>query len=294
MLRSIRAFDKDSNLLFFHFEDLNHDQLNQFALAGVELVSVRSFLGDDEFDSIKSSRTHVEFMWTLPSVISHKLVEGNFGTEISDVTYLDADMFFYASPWEIWHEVPPQKIAIVRHNFSDRLKMAFPDSGEFNVSWVSFPTNSQGLECARNWAQDCVYLCPSTPTLVNGTLVYGDQLYLEKWPKEYSDSLHIIGNVGAGVAPWNYENYEFSYQKEILVNQVPLIFYHFSSHQFGFFLASKIGRVYREVKTIPRMVYKIYEESLQESASDLGFDNWKSRYRPLPLRGLDFLSRLFK
>lgn len=294
MVRSLRSFDDNSPFLFFHFDDLTQNQLSKFIQEGVQVISIPSFLGQQEFNSIESTRSHIEFMWTLPSVISRKLTEKYFESTISDVVYLDADLFFYASPENIWQEIPSGKISIVRHNFSDRLRVAFPNSGEFNVSWVSFPTNAQGIRCASMWARDCISLCPSIPTLVNGNLVYGDQLYLEKWPKEFSDSLHIIENIGAGVAPWNYENYYFQKKGMIFVDGVPLIFYHFSSHQFGFFLASKIGRVYKQVKKIPRSVYKIYEISLKRSAIDLGFKKWRSRHRPLSRRGLDFLSRFFE
>ena len=43
----------------------------------------------------------------------------------------------------------------------------------------------------------------------------GDQKYLDEWPDLYS-SCHIIENMGAGIAPWNYCQYEISKKMIIL------------------------------------------------------------------------------
>lgn len=294
MAKSLKSFEKDAKFFFFHFDDISDEQLEIFTKNGIEPSSVRRFLGEDLFTSLSDSRQYIELMWTLPSIISSALISEYLNTDFTDVVYLDADLFFFGSPAQIWQEIPPNKISIVRHNFSSRLEEEFPESGEFNVSWVSFPTTIEGAQCASEWATNCTLLCPSTPTHLNGKLVYGDQLYLEEWPAKYGDSLHIINNVGAGVAPWNYENYLISETFPITINFTPLVFFHFSSHQFGFLLARKMGAVYSAISPIPLGIYRHYEKALLEACFELGFRNWKSRFESFPIRIFKHLMRRFK
>ena len=294
MLKSIRKYDRDSRLIFFHFEDLTDYQISQIHSHNIETKSIPAFIGEVDYSRLRNSRNYVELMWTLPSVLSENMIRLNKDTRITDVIYLDADLYFYASPNEILIEVPPGKISIVKHNFSNRLALAFPNSGTFNVSWVSFPVSEAGLECAAQWATNCNFLCPSVPTFSNGKIVYGDQLYLDEWPETYKDSIHVIQNIGVGVAPWNYENYQFSERLPFTVDGIPIIFFHFSSHQFGFRFARRMGRIYSAVKPIPKDLFRIYERDLSQAVSILGFRNWRSRYQPFLIRALNFSRRLFK
>jgi hypothetical protein len=294
MLKSVRKFDVDSKIIFFHFDDITNSQLEVFQAHNIETILISKFIGERNFSQIANSRNYVEMMWTLPSVLAEELLRSHNYTQVTDVVYLDADLYFYSSPAVILSEIPVGKISIVRHNFSERLARAFPNSGTYNVSWVSFPNSELGVECAGTWAAKCKLLCPSIPTILNGTLAYGDQLYLEEWPNIYQDSVHVIRSIGAGVAPWNYENYVFSSRAPFTLDGVPVIFFHFSSHQFGFWLARKMGRVYSAVKPIPAGLYRVYEEELAETSSSLGFSKWRSRYESVLVRGLNFIRRLFK
>ncbi len=294
MIRSLKSFDKEAQVLFFHFDDLSANQLNVFAESGAEVYSICKYLGATLYNSLAGSREYLELLWTLPSVLANELLMNLVDSHYTDVVYLDADLFFFSSPTHIWEEIPQNSVSIVRHNFSVRLETQFPHSGEFNVSWVSFPTNKIGLECASEWAKECIRLCPATPTILDGKLIYGDQLYLEDWPSRYSGYLHVIQNPGAGVAPWNYENYEITKMAPFLVNSSPLIFYHFSSHQFGFLLARKMGTTYSAVSPIPIEIYNTYEASLSEACKALAFYNWKSRFEPSYIRFYKHLMRRFK
>ncbi len=294
MIKSLKSFDSEVRFFFFHFGDLTVNQLNIFREHHVEIYSIRNFLGLPFFDSLSTSRDYIELLWTLPSVISRKLLTILIDSQYTDLVYLDADLFFFSSPTELWDEIPSHNISIVRHNFPVRLKTQFPHSGEFNVSWVSFPTSTIGIECATDWANNCIRMCPATPTILNGKVVYGDQLYLEDWPSRFSGHLHVIEHPGAGVAPWNYEKYQLTKIAPFLVDSLPLIFYHFSSHQFGFFLARKMGTTYSAVSPIPAEIYNYYENFLLEASLELGFDKWKSRFEPAYTRFYKNLMRRFK
>lgn len=288
MCKSLRKYT-DSDITFVHTEFPSHASRSAFESHKIQLLPVE-VIGFDFVKSLALSRSHVEFMWTLPSVLLDWFMSNSPG--YSDYVYLDADLFFYSDVKAIWDETPAGHISVTPHRFSTRLETAFPDSGEFNVSWVGIPATEIGRGCAKKWAEQCVQLCPEIPTNLEGKTVYGDQKYLEDWPTDYAGNLHIIGHVGAGLAPWNYENYEINVASEFTVDRVPLIFYHFSSHQFGFLFASRMGREYCRTTPIPRKIYKVYEDCLRECVSELGIKEWRSRHKPLSLRIWKFIVRI--
>jgi hypothetical protein len=77
---------------------------------------------------------------------------------------------------------------------------------------------------------------------------------------------HIIQHRGAGTAPWNYCQYEFSETPDgqIMVDHLPLIFYHF--HQFQLLTGGRyhrLSRFYTDVKREPEAVYSRYEGALE-------------------------------
>jgi len=291
MCESLRNYDKTSEFHFIALEELTEHETLQFSNIGVEVRVLSSILGPETLKMLQSTRSFMEFVWNLPSLILSRILE--VGGSFSDVVYLDADVYFFSSPEQIWSEVEPGRASIVRHNFSDRLARIFLDSGEFNVSWVSIPNTPSGIKLSQDWSTKCLDLCPDKPTLHKGRIVYGDQKYLDYWQSDFGDLIHVIENLGAGVAPWNFEKYSFT-SNPIRVDGHNVIFYHFSSHQFGFPLARKMGTEYSRVRSAPSIIYKPYETILKEKARQLAIVGWKSRYEPLPIRTKKYFYRLFE
>jgi hypothetical protein len=289
MCKSLRKFT-NSDITFVHTELLSQSSRSAFETYNVGVLEVEA-IGEDCLRSLIASRSHVEFMWTLPSVLLDWFMSNRPG--YSDYVYLDADLYFFSDVKAIWDETPVDSISITPHRFSARLESAFPTSGQFNVSWVGMPATSVGRKCAKNWAEKCIELCPSVPTPIRGKLAYGDQKYLDDWPMDFDGYVHVIGHIGAGLAPWNYENYEIIETSKFMVDGKDLIFYHFSSHQFGFPFASRIGREYSRIRPIPREIYRDYETNLKLCVAELGLKKWRSRYRPLGVRIWRFILRKF-
>ena len=118
----------------------------------------------------------------------------------------------------------------------------------------------------------------------------GDQKYLDEWPARYR-SCHIVQHPGAGVAPWNYAQYDFGKSRSggIAVNGAPLIFYHF--HQFQLWTNGRFERVseyYSDYKRAPAAVYRVYEAELRRSLADVrrvspGFSSGMKTPRQVPI-----------
>ena len=115
------------------------------------------------------------------------------------------------------------------------------------------------MKCLDIWRKQCLDWC----FYKNEEGKMGDQKYLDDWPNQYN-SCHIIQNLGAGIAPWNYSQYKIIQKdKFITINNVKLIFYHF--HQFQILENNKffrVGKIYTSQQPEPKAIYEEYENAL--------------------------------
>ena len=206
----------------------------------------------------KRSRGIAEYCWTLSPCLPWFVLQIN--SKIDFITYLDADLFFYSSVHPLFDEIGLASIAIIEHRFSPEFKER-EINGRFCVEWVSFRRNEEGLGCLERWREQCIEWCYYR--LEDGKM--GDQKYLDEWPERYS-SCHILQHLGAGVAPWNFSQYQFNTRNELItVDNQLLIFYHF--HQFQILSKKKFDRLssfYTKNVKEPEKVYQKYEESIAE------------------------------
>jgi len=175
-----------------------------------------------ELSIAKSNRTNVEYFYTCSSAICYYVLRNV--KEIDIITYLDADLYFFRSPEPIFKELGDKSIGIIEHSFGWLLKRNLK-YGKYNVGWVNFRNDKNGFQCVSEWMENCISWCYQR--VEDGK--YADQKYLDSWPPKYS-GVHVIKNKGANLGPWNVGNYKLSkIGDEILVDNEPLIFYHFAN-----------------------------------------------------------------
>lgn len=168
----------------------------------------------------KANRSVVEYYFTLSPVLPLHILE--HWQDVDLITYLDADLFFFASPEPIFEELGTNSILITEHRFPAALR-AKEVFGQYNVQYQTFRRDDEGLACLRRWRAQCLEWCYDR--LEAGR--FADQKYLEEWPVRYP---HLVVSrlPGAGVAPWNWSTHEMQITPEgITVMNEPLIFYHF-------------------------------------------------------------------
>lgn len=176
---------------------------------------------NDEFED--SGRTWQEYCWTMASVFTEYLFNYSYG-DFDAYTYLDADVFFFSDPKVIFDEIGDRSIAVIPHRWNEKDRKRLEPNGKFNVSWVTFKNNAIGRECLSTWARQCRERC-------SAKVGCGDQKYLDEWPSKYGSELCVIENIGAGVAPWNLQNYEVSPGPK--VDGVDVTFVHFHEYRHG-------------------------------------------------------------
>lgn len=239
----------DNEVISF-FQNDNYPNIRTIALEDIEQCY-------PELLKIKPRRSRVEYYFTLspylPSYIFKQF-------EISRITTLDSDLYFFSDPRVIFDAYPEASILITPHNLSDAIKH-LEVHGKNNVSFQSFKNNAQGNKCLAQWRTKCLEWCYDQLDLENNR--YADQKYLDSWTEEFSE-VKAIQIPGTGLAPWNLDRYTYTVKgKQIYVNDHPLVYFHFHHlRTFNSFFAINAFDVY-QVKTRHKAIKKIYQFYLQ-------------------------------
>jgi putative methyltransferase (TIGR04325 family) len=219
-LRSLRAVDPETPVFVLALSSLCETVLRQLAEPGVTIIPLAELeAAFPELPALKPARAGVDYIFTLTPFLPLHL----FATTPAEaLTYIDADLYFYADPRPLQQTSSAASIAITPHRFSpDRLADAC--FGRFNVGWVGIRRDPEGLACLERYRQDCLAWCHDR--VEPGR--YADQGYLDTWPEQYR-SVAIVEHKGVNLALWNVDNYRLDERDgRVTVDDEPLIFYHF-------------------------------------------------------------------
>jgi hypothetical protein len=123
----------------------------------------------------------------------------------------------------LFEEMKEGSVSIIGHRFPPNLK-GLERHGIYNVGWLSFRRDANGLACLHWWRDRCIEWCYDR--LENGR--YADQKYLDDWPSRFRNVV-VLEHKGANVAPWNLTNYCLRDQNgnTVMIDNQPLVFFHF-------------------------------------------------------------------
>jgi hypothetical protein len=199
----------------------SYDALTRLDLPNVRPMPVEMLEdADHELKRARDDRSLVEYYFTCTPCLP--LFVFNHAPEVDLLTYLDADLFFFADPRPLFDEIGGHSVAVIEHRFPSHLKR-LERAGRYNVGWVSFRRDEDGLACLRLWRQQCLDWCHDYPE--DGR--YADQKYLDAWPTRFQNVV-TLEHKGANLAPWNLANYRISKSAgHVWVDEQPLIFFHF-------------------------------------------------------------------
>lgn len=221
MYNSLSRHCSEFHLYMLCLDHESAQRMNSLTLQHATVITLETFeRGDERLVATKNGRTKLEYYYTCgPSLPLYVL---NNYSEVGLITYLDADLFFYSDPKPLLDEIDGYSIGITRHNFPSSRRTDFKN-GIYNVGWLSFRRDEDGIACLKWWRERCIEWCHEYHE--NGK--YADQLYLEQWPSLFN-SLKVLEHRGANVAPWNISDYKtYDHGGNIFVSGYPLVFYHF-------------------------------------------------------------------
>lgn len=185
----------------------------------VPLAALEAF--DEGLAVAKRNRSIVEYYFTLSPCWPLFLLKTH--PEMSSLTYLDSDLYFFSTPQPIFAELERASIGIIPHRFPGPTAAAKNQYGRFNVGWITWKRDPPGIACLEDWRARCLEWCYDR--CEGGK--FADQAYLDDWPGRFS-SVHAISHPGANVAPWNVARHVLRRCGQgFLSDDQPLVFYHF-------------------------------------------------------------------
>jgi hypothetical protein len=226
----------------------------------------------DEFEdydllNVKPSRSNVEYCWTCtPSIILYSIKKFN----LSHCTYLDADLYFYSSPYGLVQELGDRSVLITEHRYTpkyDQTKV----SGIYCVQFVTFKNDDIGLKILKWWRDACLNWC----YMISENGKFGDQKYLDDWPERFEE-IHVLQNLGGGVAPWNVQQYNLYKLNNIIyikdnltLKTEKLVFYHFHGVKFFKNGYVDINSGYFIPDSVKDLLYKGYIKKLNKVKNEI-------------------------
>lgn len=222
--RSLAETAQSFRLHAFCMDDAAAGLLERLALPNIEIVPLAALEArDPALRSTKADRTQVEYCWTATPAVCRYVLEAH--PEVDEVTYLDADVQFFSSPEPLFQELSDAAVLIVPHRYAPEHRYKEATSGTYNVEWLTFRRDPDGLAALHWWHERCIEWCYFR--WEDGKL--GDQKYLDEFPRLFN-RVHVLGHPGGGLAPWNVTAHRLAERDGLVeVDGRPLVFYHHHS-----------------------------------------------------------------
>jgi hypothetical protein len=172
--------------------------LDRLALPGVRVIDVRE-IETRELLEVKEERTRGEYCWTVTPFTFEAVFDR--APEAARVTYMDADLWLFRSPMEVFSAASAGdwSVLVTDHVFAPEYDRA-AEVGRFCVQFLSVVRDQTGLGAAHWWQRRCLEWCSSR--IDEGR--FGDQRYLDEWPRLLGHSLAVVNRPGIFSAPWNH------------------------------------------------------------------------------------------
>jgi hypothetical protein len=148
--------------------------------------------------SVKPDRSIAEYCWTLtPFLPSHVFSRS---PQVARVTYVDADLFFFRPPALLIEEflASGKDVLMTEHAFAPEHEKDLR-YGRFCVQFMTFRNSEPARRVLGDWQRRCLEWCFAREE--DGK--FGDQKYLDDWPKDFPSAVHILARTDWTLAPWN-------------------------------------------------------------------------------------------
>lgn len=224
MYRSLIAHRGNTRLWVLCLSDECHRVLAELALPQLVPVRLSDFeAGNAALATAKANRSLLEYYFTCTASFLDWVMQHDLSVEM--LTYLDSDLYFFSNPAPIFAAFEGHSVLIVGHRFPPALA-GREKYGKYNVGWLSFRRDADGLACLAWWRDRCLEWCYDRLEEDR----FADQKYLDRF-EEMFDGVLALDHPGVNLAPWNLAGHRLEARGgRLLVDGEPLIFFHF--HQF--------------------------------------------------------------
>lgn len=212
---SLGRVTDDFHLYVVAFDKACYDKLKSCGFGHMTVELLEDF-ETPELLAVKDTRTKGEYCWTCgPSIVYHFMKK----YDLSEITYLDSDLFFLSDPHIIQEEAKGNSVVITEQGISEMNAQRY---GRYCVQYLTFKNDADGLGALTWWRDSCIDWCYH----IMEPNRYADQKYLDEFPKRWKN-VCVLKNLGAGIAPWNIHRYEYSDNSlSYEGKEYPFIFFH--------------------------------------------------------------------
>ncbi len=267
MYRSLARHCREELRLFaLCLDDEAFKALSSLGFGNVVPIAMTEFeAGDADLGAAKQNRSRMEYYFTCtPSLLLHVFDQY---PDVDRLTYVDADLYFFASVGPVLDEMKEGSVLIIPHRFSARWRK-YERTGKYNVSLLSFRREEESMRCLTRWRECCIEWCYDR--CEDGK--FADQKYLDEWPTTF-EGVREVEHRGANVGPWNIEDYHVTRKHgTLMVEDVRLVFYHFEGYRQ---IASDLvdpglaSEGYELPATVIRHVHLPYVQEVLRAKADL-------------------------
>jgi UDP-glucose 4-epimerase len=222
LYESLRRVCPDFRLRVLCMDEATKVLLDRLLLPSLVTIALEELEHHDrELAASRRSRSRVEYYWTATAPLCLYCLERE--QDLGLITYLDADVAFYADPAPIFDELGNASVLLTPHRYARRWEWLERDSGRYNVQLVTFRRTPEAIGALRWWRERCIEWCYDR--VEKGK--FGDQRYLDDWPERFP-GVRVLEHPGGGLGPWSSGRFEFdSRGGSVLVDDKPLLFHHF-------------------------------------------------------------------
>ena len=244
-----------------------YKNLQTLSLSNVELIPLAEIeKADPEYAATAQTRNRIEYIFTLSPVMPLYILKKY--PDINILAYLDADLYFYSEPAELYRILGDRSLLVVEHDF-------YPDQaenttlyGKYNMAFQLYRNNEQGIAGLAHWRKQCIAWCYDRAE--DGK--FADQKYLEDWPVMFQ-AVVAPNDSGAGLAQWNCGKHKYDFSgKKPSVDGKPVIYYHYQGcklMKWNILLAT--GGPYNRyiANHISNFFYSVYYRALNQAKKEL-------------------------
>lgn len=174
-----------------------------------------------DYAAVRSGRSPIEFFFTTTPVFVRYCLELDAAAD--RMTYLDSDLYFFGPASAVFSEQGNASVGIVPHRFPSHLKER-EKYGIYNVAWVSFRRDRDGLACLGWWRERCLEWCHD---YLDDRGRFADQGYLNEFAHRFT-GVTVLDHPGINAAPWNMGGCPVTTDgTSVRVDGRALLFYHF-------------------------------------------------------------------
>jgi hypothetical protein len=224
LYHSLQRHGAPSRLWVLCLSDACYRALKALDLPSLVPVRLSDFeAADPEVAATRPTRSQIEYYFTCSPAWKLYVLEREPQAEW--VTYLDSDLFFFASPEPIYDEMRGASFGVIPHHFTKRL-LRHRRFGIYNVGWVSVASSEEGRSALGWWRERCIEWCYDYVDEEGQR--FADQRYLDRLPGLFPN-VHVIDHLGANLAPWNFAERRLEWHDGSvrIDGKYDLLFFHF-------------------------------------------------------------------